>query len=78
MWNYILDIYQNAAQFRDGTFSGQGGITPSGAHARGPVWFYAKGADVVITDKADNFITLLKGGVNSTSFLRAAILPRRP
>jgi hypothetical protein len=78
MMDHILDIYQNATQFRDGTFSGQGAVTTSGAHARGPVWFYAKGSDVVITDKVDNFVTLLKGGVTSTSFLKAAILPRRP
>ena len=78
MWDYILDIYASATQFRDGTFSGQGAVTPSGAHARGPVWFYAKGSDVVITDKADNFVTLLKDGVSSTSFQRATILPHRP
>lgn len=78
MREYIFDVYENATQFRDGTFSGQGAATPSGAHARGPVWFYAKGADVVITDRADNFVTLLKDGINSTSFIRATVLPRRP
>ena len=77
--DYILDIYENAVEFRDGSFSGQGPVTQSGANARGPVWFYAKGADVVVTDKADNFVTILKDGVNmNTSFRVATILPGRP
>jgi len=77
--SHILDIYTNAAEFRDGTFSGQGMILPSGANARGPVWFYAKGADVVVTDKSDNFVTILKNGtLMSTSFRLAKILAGRP
>lgn len=75
---HILDIYNTAAEFRDGTFSGQGTLTPAG-HVKGPVWFYAKGTDVVITDKSDNFVTILKDGVtNSTSFRAAKILAIRP
>ena len=62
--DHILDTYLNATEFRDGTFSGQGPVTESGANARGPVWFYAKGRDVVVTDKSDNFVTILKDGVN--------------
>jgi hypothetical protein len=78
LMDYILDIYQNATEFRDGAFSGQGAATPLG-NLRGPVWFYAKGNDVVMTDKSDNFITIMKNGVTgNTSFQRAAILPRRP
>lgn len=75
---YIQDVYANATQFRDGTFAGQGAALPSGANARGPVWFYAKGKDVVITDKADNFVTIMKDGVNNTSFLTAKVLTQRP
>ena len=78
LMDHIHDIYANAVEFRDGTFSGQGAILASGANARGPVWFYAKDGDVVITDKADNFVTILKGGTMSTSFRQAKILTRRP
>ena len=79
LMDHILDIYTNAAEFRDGTYSGQGEVTKSGANARGPVWFYAKGGDVVLTDRADHFVTILKDGVtNSTSFRQATVLPRRP
>jgi hypothetical protein len=76
---YINDIYTNATQFRDGTFSGQGAILPGGSNARGPVWFYAKGNDVVVTDRSDNFVTILKDGViNNTSFRSARVLRERP
>jgi hypothetical protein len=75
---YILDIYTNATEVRDGTFSGQGVTTPLG-NLRGPVWFYAKGKDVVIVDKSDNFVTILKDGTSdSTSFKQARILIARP
>ena len=78
LMDHILDIYTNAAEFRDGTFSGQGASTSLG-HLRGPVWFYAKGGDVVITDRSDNFVTILKNGVTmSTSFRLAKALPGRP
>ena len=74
LMDHILDIYSNASEFRDGTFSGQGTALPSGANARGPVWFYAKGTDVVVTDKADNFVTILKDGtITNTSFRQARI-----
>lgn len=79
LMDHILDIYANAEEFRDGTFSGQGAVTPSGANARGPVWFYAKGGDVVVTDKADHFVTILKNGTTmNTSFRGAAKLQKRP
>jgi hypothetical protein len=79
LMNHILDIYANAVEFRDGTFSGQGIILPSGAGARRPVWFYAKGADVVVTDVSYNFVTILKGGTRmNTSFRQAKVLPVRP
>jgi hypothetical protein len=78
LMDHIRDIYTNAMEFRDGTFSGQGASTALG-HMRGPVWFYAKGRDVVVTDKSDNFVTILKDGTSiNTSFRLAKILPRRP
>jgi len=77
--DHILDIYTNATDFRDGTFSGQGAVLLSGSNARGPVWFYAKNKDVVVTDKADNFITILKDGtLMNMSYRLATILPGRP
>jgi len=77
--DHILDIYANATEFREGSFSGQGAITASGANARGPVWFYAKDGDVVITDKSDNFVTILKNGATmNTSFRTANKLTSRP
>ena len=77
--DYIQDIYQNPMQIREGTFSGQGGVVPSGSHARGAVLFYAKGDDVVVVDMDENFVTILKDGVqNSTSFKLAAPLTKRP
>lgn len=78
LMDHIHDIYTNAVEFRDGTFSGQGASTALG-HIRGPVWFYAKGRDVVVTDKSDNFVTILRDGTSmNTSFRLAKILPRRP
>jgi len=79
LMQHINDIYTNPTQVRDGTFSGQGAVLPIGSNARGPVWFYAKGNDVVVTDHSDNFVTILKNGViNNTSFLTAKTLPGRP
>jgi filamentous hemagglutinin len=78
LMRHILDIYMNPTEIRDGTFSGQGTITSLG-NVRGPVWFYAKGRDVVVTDKSDNFVTILKDGVlNNTSFRLAKVLSGRP
>jgi hypothetical protein len=79
LMSHILDIYTNADEVRSGTFSGQGAVLPSGSNARGPVWFYAKDGDVVITDVFDNFVTILKNGTTmSMSFRLASILPARP
>ena len=76
---YILDIYTNPTEIRDGTFAGQGEMQDTGSHARGPVWFYAKGSDVVVVDKDDNFVTILKDATTSNpSFLSATVLPGRP
>jgi hypothetical protein len=75
----IQQIYESPKQIREGTFSGQGEQLPHGSHARGNVWFYADGNDVVVTDLDDNFVTILKDGVlTSTSFKLAKILLDRP
>jgi hypothetical protein len=76
--DYIKQIYADPKQIREGTFSGQGEQLPQGSHARGVVWFYANADDVVITDREDNYVTILKGGVLNTSFLQAKMLTTRP
>ena len=79
LMDYIQDIYQNPTQIRAGTFAGQGEVLPSGDHARGDVYFYARGDDVIVVDMDENFVTILKDGVqNSTSFKLAAPLSQRP
>ncbi|SRR6266478_1742602 len=76
---HIKNIYENPTQIREGTFSGQGEQLPHGSHARGPVWFYADPKDVVVTNRLDEFVTILKEGVlTSTSFRFAKILAGRP
>jgi filamentous hemagglutinin len=76
--NHIHEIFNHPDEIRDGTFSGQGNVLPSGSHARGAVWFYAKGQDVVVTDKLGNFVTILKDGIANLSFLSATIVHIRP
>lgn len=83
LMDHIQDIYTNAAEVREGTFAGQaecqGIVLPSGANARGPVWFHAKGRDVVVTGRSDNFVTIFKAGaMMNASFRQARILPQRP
>jgi len=75
---YVQQIYGNPRQVREGTFSGQGAQLPSGANARGPVWFFERNSDVVIVDKSHNFVTILKNGVDNASFKNAKVLPKRP
>lgn len=53
--NILDEIIKNASEQRIGEWRGQ----PD------EVIFYIKGDDVVITDKAGNFITILKGGINN-------------
>jgi len=76
---HIKHIYENPVQIREGTFSGQGEQLPQGSHARGAVWFYADVRDVVVTSLEDEFVTILKEGVlTSTSYRLAKVLPGRP
>ena len=54
--NIILDIYNNADYtLKDGDWRGQ----------QKPVTFYIKGNDVVVVSADNDFITILKGGVNN-------------
>jgi filamentous hemagglutinin len=78
LMDHITRIHSHPDSVRSGTFSGQGTQLAIGSHSRGPVLFYAKGSDVVITDPSGNFVTILKGGIGSTSFKTATLLPRKP
>ncbi len=78
LMDHIAKIHQSPSEVRSGTFAGQGTQLAIGSHSRGPVLFYAKGSDVVVTDPSGNFVTILKGGTGNTSFQRAAVLPKRP
>jgi len=60
MRELIQSIGRNPDQVVEGTFSGQG-----------PVKFFIKGDDVVVTTPAKAFVTILKGGINNPSVLRA-------
>ena len=67
--NKINDIFNSPTEIREGTFSGQGNILPNGSNARGNVKFYIQGNDVVITDMNDNFVTIMKDGINNPSVI---------
>ena len=60
----ILDIYNNADYtLGNGDWRGQ----PK------PVTFYVKGNDVVVVSADDEFITILKGGVNNARVISARL-----
>ena len=67
---FVIDRINNIASKPDvvvaGTFKGQGV-----GGARGPVKFYVKGSDVVVTKLNGDFITVLKDGINNTSVMNA-------
>lgn len=46
---------------------GLGELTESGARNAGDALFYIKGDDVVVTDMAGNFVTLLKDGTKGNT-----------
>ena len=69
--NRVNEIFEKPTEIRKGFFRGQGEILPSGANASGVVKFYIQGADVVITDMNNNFITIMKDGINNPSVIRA-------
>ena len=62
----IDDIINNPDEYLDnGMWRGQGKELPSGLHEDGPVDFYIKGEDVVVVNKNNEFVTILKGGVGN-------------
>ena len=69
--NRVNEIFEKPTEIRKGFFRGQGEILPSGANASGVVKFYIQGADVVIIDMNNNFITIMKDGINNPSVIRA-------
>jgi RHS repeat-associated protein len=62
----VEDIATRPDRVATGTFRGRG---PEGAP--GPVSFRVKGSDVVVASPADEFITVLRGGINNPSVRRA-------
>ncbi len=62
----INEIVREADQIVLGDFMGQG---PGGS--RGPVLFFIKGNDVVITTLNGEFVTIMKDGINNSSVTKA-------
>ena len=65
-WSRIRRIFENAEEIRRGVFRGQG---PGGTD--GPVLFFRRGHDVVVTTLDGEFVTLLIGGINNERFITA-------
>lgn len=55
MRNIITDIIENKDDFAEGSWRGQNGKSK----------FFIKGEDVVVVNEKDEFVTILKGGVNN-------------
>ena len=66
----IQRIFDNADEVRSGVFRGQG---PNGTE--GPVLFFRRGHDVVVTTPNGDFVTLLTGGINNQRFINGVPLP---
>ncbi|WP_437200872.1 hypothetical protein [Planctomicrobium sp. SH664] len=62
----IQRIFENADEVRSGMFRGQG---PNGSE--GPVLFFRRGNDVVVTTPAGDFVTLLIDGIKNKRFNNA-------
>jgi len=65
--SHIKDIRNHPDEIRKGTWNGLGDGPPN-ARGRGHAIFFRKGEDVIVTDVQGNFVTILKDGVNNTSF----------
>jgi hypothetical protein len=63
--NKVNEIHKKPTEIREGVFRGQGDMLPNGGNATGKVKFYIQGNDVVVTDMNDNFITIMKDGINN-------------
>ena len=73
--NHIDDIYTNADEIRTGMWRGLGDVMENGNRADGMANFFRKGNDVVVTDTAGNFVTILKdGATQNTRFKGAEII----
>ena len=66
----IQRIFDNADEVRSGVFRGQG---PN--NTEGPVLFFRRGHDVVVTTPNGDFVTLLIGGINNSRFINGVPLP---
>ncbi|HEY79469.1 MAG TPA: hypothetical protein G4O05_00130, partial [Caldilineae bacterium] len=66
LWSRIQRIFHNADEIRRGMFRGQG---PGGSE--GPVLFFRRGRDVLVTTLDGEFVTLLLGGVDNQRFINA-------
>jgi RHS repeat-associated protein len=62
----INSIVKGAERVATGTFLGQG---PGGS--RGPVVFFVRGRDVVVTNRKGEFVTILKNGITNSSVQQA-------
>ena len=63
--NKANEIFGKPTEIREGIFRGQGALLPNGSNATGKVRFYIQGRDVVMTDMNNNFITIMKDGINN-------------
>lgn len=71
--NHIVEIRSNPDEIRSGTWNGLGDGPPN-ARGRGPAVFYRQGNDVIVTDTQGNFVTILKDGINNTSFKSGEVI----
>ncbi len=69
----IIDdiLVSNDEHLTNGSWRGQGKLLPSGRRADGPVDFYIKENDVVVVDKNNKFVTVLKGGTANERVIKA-------
>ena len=61
MHNIITDILENNDDYAEGTWRGQNGTSK----------FFIKGEDVVVVNEKNEFVTILKGGVNNARIKNA-------
>ena len=66
----IQRIFDNADETRIGIFRGQGAN-----NTEGPVLFFRRGYDVVVTTPDGDFITLLVNGIRNSRFINGTPLP---
>ncbi len=65
----IQRVFKNADEVRSGTFAGQGA-----GGGRGPVFFFKRGRDLVLTTPKGEFVTFISNGASNTSFLSAKVV----